>query len=313
MKGLELSRQFYLEYGAPMLHEQFPELEDRIAVGLAGSGSECFGYDDEVSRDHDFEPGFCLFLPEEDVIDRKASFALERAYAKLPKEFMGFRRSPMNPVGGNRHGVIRMGDFFRDKTGTPDGCLSLRDWFFVPEQALAEATNGAVFRDVRGEFTAVRKALGYFPEDVRLKKLAGELLTMGQAGQYNYMRCISRGETAAAQLAMTEFVKSALHTVFLLNGSYMPYYKWSFRALRELPLLTELHKPLEYLLSSGNTAPEAEKKAEITERICCQIAQELRRQGLSQFPGSEAEGHAYGVNDRIGDAAVRNLHILYGV
>lgn len=30
MKGLELSRKFYETYGAPMLHEKFPELEDKL-------------------------------------------------------------------------------------------------------------------------------------------------------------------------------------------------------------------------------------------------------------------------------------------
>ena len=45
MKGLELSRKFYETYGAPMLHEKFPELEDKLAIGLVGDGSECFGND----------------------------------------------------------------------------------------------------------------------------------------------------------------------------------------------------------------------------------------------------------------------------
>ena len=65
MKGLELSRKFYETYGAPMLHEKFPELEDKLAIGLVGDGSECFGYDDDISRDHDFEPGFCIFVPDD--------------------------------------------------------------------------------------------------------------------------------------------------------------------------------------------------------------------------------------------------------
>ena len=45
MKGLELSKRFYETYGAPMLSEKFPELEDKLAIGLVGDGSECFGYD----------------------------------------------------------------------------------------------------------------------------------------------------------------------------------------------------------------------------------------------------------------------------
>ena len=79
MKGLELSERFYREFGEKMLNDQFPSILPHIAIGLCGSGSECFGYDDEISSDHDFEPGFCIFLPEEDVLDRKSAFALERA------------------------------------------------------------------------------------------------------------------------------------------------------------------------------------------------------------------------------------------
>ena len=122
-----------------MLRERFPELCPFLATGLAGSGSECLGFDDEVSRDHDFEPGFCIFLPGEDVVDRKAAFALERAYAKLPGEFMGVRRAKVSPVGGARHGVMRTADFMMDKTGTPDGKLSALQWLSLPDFALAEA------------------------------------------------------------------------------------------------------------------------------------------------------------------------------
>jgi hypothetical protein len=58
VKGLELAEKYYRTYGESMIREQFPEWEGMIAVGLTGSGSECYGYDDEVSEDHDFEPGF---------------------------------------------------------------------------------------------------------------------------------------------------------------------------------------------------------------------------------------------------------------
>ena len=77
MKGIELAKQYYLEHGAPMLHRDFHEYEGLIAVGLVGSGSECYGYDDDISTDHDFEPCFCLFIPDESIIDSKVEFALE--------------------------------------------------------------------------------------------------------------------------------------------------------------------------------------------------------------------------------------------
>ena len=125
MKGLELSRQFYLECGAPMIARDFPELESLIAVGLVGSGSECFGYDDILSEDHDFEAGFCIFLPDESIVDSRSAFLLERAYSKLPREFKGYNRSLLSPVGSNRHGVIRISDFLSERTGSPDGKLGI--------------------------------------------------------------------------------------------------------------------------------------------------------------------------------------------
>ena len=311
MQGLELSRAFFERWGKPMLEEQFPDLLPKLAAGLFGSGSECFGYDDDVSRDHDFEPGFCLFLPGEDAVDRRSAFLLERAYAKLPKEFGGFRRQTLLPVGGARHGVLRTGEFFQSMLGSPDGTLTAAQWLTIPEEALAEATNGEMYFDNLGEVSRIRASLSAFPEEIRLKRLAGQLLLMGQAGQYNYRRCLLHGETGAARLAAGEFVRSAMAAAFLLEGRYRPYYKWSFRALRELPDLSSLSGPLERLLGCGEAeADEAEGLVEETAKAVCEA---LRAQGLSALPGSELEAQAYAVNDGIMDGEIRNLHVLAAV
>ena len=313
MNGLELSRAFYESYGAPLLHEQFPEQEGLVAVGLLGSGSECLGFGDEVSRDHDFEPGFCLLLPGEDVIDRRTAFLLERAYAKLPKEFMGFKRSAVAPVGGARHGVLRTADFFTEKVGAPDGILTMDQWLKLPQQALLEATAGEIFRDDFGEVTTIRTALTAMPEDVRRKRLAGHLLVMAQAGQYNYLRCLKHGEPAAGQLAVNEFVKSCIEVVFLLNKAYAPYYKWSFRALRRLPRLSLTAETLEYLLTTGNDRSLAESKYDMIESTASDIIDELQTQGLTKAICGDLEKHAYSVNDGIEDGDVRNLNIFYAI
>ena len=313
MNGLELSRAFYESYGAPLLQEQFPEQEGLVAVGLLGSGSECLGFDDEVSQDHDFEPGFCLLLPGEDVIDRRTAFLLERAYAKLPKAFMGFKRSAVAPVGGARHGVLRTADFFTEKVGAPDGILTMDQWLKLPQQALLEATAGEIFRDDLGEVTAIRTALSAMPEDVRRKRLAGHLLVMAQAGQYNYLRCLKHGEPAAGQLAVNEFVKSCIEVVFLLNKAYAPYYKWSFRALRRLPRLSLTAETLEYLLTTGNDRSLAESKYDMIESTASDIIDELQTQGLTKAICGDLEKHAYSVNDGIEDGDVRNLNIFYAI
>ncbi len=313
MKGLELAKQYYLEYGVPMLKKDFPELEPLIAVGLVGSGSECFGFDDDISTDHDFEPGFCLFLPDESIVDSKAEFLLERAYSKLPREFMGYSRSYLAPVGKRRHGVIRTAEFYKEKIGVCDGKLTTDIWLSIPEYALAEAVNGEVFYDELGQFSAIRQELLSMPQDVILKKLAGNLLLMAQSGQYNYYRCISRGETGAAQLAAIEFAKSAMAVIFLFNGKYMPYYKWSFRALRELPLFGNLDYSLEYLISSENTEENSKLKYDMIEDISALFIEELKRRELTDAICGDLEKHAYSVNDKIEDSNIRNKNILFAI
>ena len=313
MRGLELARAYYEQFGRPMLEAQFPELLPHIAVGLFGSGSECFGFDDDISRDHDFEPGFMLLLPGEDVVSRRQAFLLERAYAKLPREFTGLRRGLMQPVGGPRRGVLRTAEFFMEKVGSPDGVLTVGQWMNTPEYALAEAVNGEIFFDGSGEATAIRQRLSTWPEDIRKKKLAGCLLLMAQAGQYNYPRCLAHGEKGASQLAVVDFVRHCMGAVFLLNGVYQPYYKWAFRSMRALPGLSLLAELMEYLLTTDNDGDMAAEKEKVIESAAADVIAELRRQGLTRADCADLEKHAYSVNDSIVDGDIRNLHVLAAV
>ena len=313
MKGLELSRQYYLNYGEPMLREQFPELVPYIAAGLAGSGSECLGFDDAISEDHDFDPGFCLWLPGEDIVDRKTAFRLERAYASLPAEFEGYRRSVIAPTGGSRKGVLRMEDFFLSKTGSPTGELTLTEWLRIPSSSLNEAVNGEVFSDPCGEFTRIRKKLMHMPEDVRRKRMAGHLLMMAQSGQYNYQRCLDHGEEGGAQLAAFEFVRNAVSVIFLLNSRYEPFYKWAFRALRELPLLSELEPMLVGIISRPNDPDTSFDKYTDIETVAAAVIGILIDQDLTRATCGDLEKHAYSVNDGVADGDLRNMHILSSV
>lgn len=313
MKGIEIAREYYERFGLPMLRAQFPDLIDLVAVGLTGSGSECYGYDDAVSADHDLEPGFILFLPGEDLVDRRRAFLLERAYDRLPREFMGLNRSLMAPVGGPRRGVMRISEYYRDHIGSEDGILTMGQWLALPSYALSEAVNGEIFHDPLSEVTRIRKRLERYPEDIRRKKLAGSLLLMAQSGQYNYARCLRHGETGAAQLATVTFVENTMRAVFLLNNVYMPFYKWRFRTMRQLPRLALLAELMEYLLSTGNDEDLASEKQTVMEGIAKDIIRELRVQALTSALSDDLERHAYSVNDAISDAQLRNLHVLSAV
>lgn len=313
MKGLEIAKGYYEEFGKNAFEESFADLMPVLAFGLAGAGSECFGYDDEISRDHDFEPGFCVFIPDEKMIDSRTAFRLERIYASLPKEYKGLSRLRLAPVGGSRHGIIRTADFFKMKTGFEKGPSDPIDWFNIPETNLAEAVNGEIFQDPYGEFSSIRKKLQRYPSDVRLKKLAGRFVLLSQAGQYNYARCIQHGEIYAAQLAAIQFTEQALHIMFLLENRYMPFYKWTFRALRDLPRFSDTEPDLGFLLTTANTTDEIERKKQKMAKIEESILQRLQEENLSESQSRDFDQLGLALNRRISDSTIRNADILAGV
>lgn len=305
MKGLDQARGLYEEYGRGMLHDFFPQYEERVAVGLAGHGSQCFGYDDEVSRDHDFAPGFCLWLTDAD--DARMGAELAAAYRALPFYSQSGAEDD-SPVG-----VRRTRFFYSRYTGSPGAPDSPAQWLSIPSWALAEATNGAVFRDSLGEFSAIRETLlRGMPEDVRLKKLAARCASMAQSGQYNYARCLRHGEAGAAMLAVSEFVNSAADAAYLLNRRHMPYYKWALRGMDGLPKLASLREALEFLLTGENDRDGQRLKSGVIEDISAAIIKELRSQGLTDGAWDYLEPHAYEITERIKDPEVRAMHIMEG-
>lgn len=307
MKGIDLAREFYEEYGKPMIERDFAEYADRIAIGLVGRGSECFGFDDEISTDHDFEPGFCLWLTEGD--ERKFGFKLFRAYSALPKEYKGFKLKQRSNCSSNGRGVMTIPDFYRNYTGGITGPEHLSDWLYIPSQYLAEATNGEVFYDPLGEFTRIREHIkNGMPEDIRKKKIASCALLMAQSGQYNFSRCLSHGECGAARIALSEFVQKSVEMIFLLNKKHMPYYKWAFRAMRDLDILGEKASVLERIIDMPN-----EKANGIileTEAFCSDVIGELKKQGLTDLDDDYLERHAYSINEKISDNRLRNSEII---
>ena len=309
MRGIEASHRWYEAHGAPMLEREFAAELPRIAVGLAGRGSECFGFDDELSRDHDFRIRFLLWITEAD--ERGFGFRLGRAYARLKKEFPpGGGATGESMLGDVEEGVTVIGDFYRRHLGIPGVPENWRQWLYTPEYAFAEAVNGAVFRDDSGVFTGIRNALLHgMPEDVRKKKIAARALRMAQSGQYNFLRCTKHGEAGAAALALGEFVREAASMIFLLNRRFAPYYKWVFRAMRQLETLSDMTDPLEFLLTQeADTAT----KAAIVEDICLAVARELSAQDLSDAEGAYLEPHAFAVMKTIRSREIRELHVMEG-
>ncbi len=326
MKGLELSEKYYLVHGKKMLEEKFPEVAKRAAIGLVGQGSECLGFDDEISMDHDYGPSFCIWLTKEDYEEYGGKVA--REYERLPVDFGGVQGRIVSAHGKGRVGVHSIPDFYYGLIGCEDTPESNMEWLRIPESGLCSAVNGKVFMDPLGEFSRIRnELLAFYPEDVRLKKIAARAAVMAQAGQYNYARAMKRGEHVAAQLSLDEFTKSTISMVYLLNKKYTPFYKWMHRGMKELPILSEIGDILNLLVMTkeqaeawGNTRAQdylytlntKDQRIIIVEAICNLVLRELISQGLTVGEDNFLENHTMCIMEKIKDPRIRALQIMEG-
>lgn len=252
-------RWFYEKYGAPMIHEAFPEYEHRIAVGMVGEGSDCFGFDDEISKDHDYGIGFCMWLLPED--DHQIGEALQKEYDRLLEEYRqqrinsrGYAEDAVDMFLKKRRGVFEIHAFYEDLLGTGaiwnvqgDGAKQPEDesrqrepllddvWQRLAEERLATAVNGEVFRDDLGTFTAIREQIrAYYSDEIRRNRIAEKLHEFSQYAQSNYSRMMARKDYVTADICVAEGMKAAMELCYLLDRVYAPYYKWMRKGMETL-------------------------------------------------------------------------------
>ena len=230
--GQKLLEDFYYEYGEPMLREKFPEFVDKIAIGKAGEGSDCFGFDDDLSTDHDYGPGFCMWVTHETY--EQIGERLQEEYDKLPTSYCGVTRNTMT-TGKGRVGVCVIEDFYKRIIGMRKAPESIAEWSQIEEFALATATNGRILKDEEGIFSGIRnQLLCYYPEKLWLSKIAQCMYHISQYGQYNYGRMARRKDIVTAEQCRSGFIKSVMELIYLLNRTYAPYYKWMFRGMNRI-------------------------------------------------------------------------------
>ncbi len=305
MKGLELAEKYYETYGRKMLAEQFGQIKDQTAVGLVGYGSECLGFDDDISKDHDYGPSFCIWLPRE--IYQEYGTSMQEAYDALPREFLGFAARMEEEQGKGRVGILCLEDFYEEMIGRSSLPQTEMEWLAIPEEMLATAVNGKVFEDHLRQFSSIRDGLmQYYPHGVWIRKIAYSMAKAAQAGQYNYARAMKRGERIAAEMALTEFVKESMHLVYLLNRTYAPFYKWMHRGMRNLATCSEIGDMLNLLYQipdpasawEGVSATEYvynlntnDGRVLIIEAVCNILVQTLNEQGLSDLQDNFLQNH----------------------
>ncbi len=307
MNGLVLSKSLYSKEGKNIINAEFSNYKKYMAIGLVGEGSECFGFDDEVSKDHDFAAEFCIWLP--DKIYNEIGLDLQKKYNEINRKYN--KGSLFTKEGKGRRGVLSLENFYTRYLGVPCEPKDNLKWFKIPEHFLATATNGEVFMDEFGEFSRIRNNLKmFYPKDVMLKKLAGYCSLMAQSGQYNFNRSLKRNDLTACYLSCGLFVENAMSAIYLLNKEYKPFYKWAFRGAEKLPRLVRAINGLKEICLLGGDVVSQKRKAELIEMVALNIVDELKLNSFTESDSDFLGVHGEELMKKIEDENLKKMHIM---
>lgn len=255
LSGLALSREFYQECIRPLIDRHFPGLP--YAAALLGPGSEVLGFDDPMSRDHDWGPRSMIFLSQTDY-ERVAAPLHELLAHHLPPVFRGYptnftppdpndnstrRLEPIDSGPVNHRVAIKTWPVFIKSYLNFDvnQLPAPADWLSFPEHKLRALTAGEIFHDNdRIGLGRLRSRFTYFPRDTWLYLLAAGWSRLSQE-EHLMGRAGTAGDELGSALIAAQLVRDIMRLAFLIERVYAPYPKWfgsAFQLLACAPGLT---------------------------------------------------------------------------
>lgn len=301
--GQKLMYDHYLEFAKKTLEEKHSNIYTKIAIGYIGPGSEGLGFDDDLSCDHDFGPGFCIWVSKDDFMANVTK--LEETYYDLPQIYKGYQRITNNR-SEKRVGIFEVNTFFKNYLGLIPS--TDYEWLILKESTLSFLTSGHIYHDPSNLLLELRSKLNYYPKDVWLKKLAKHIAIMAQSGQYNLIRLQKRNDPIASSIALNTFIESTIHVIYLANKKYMPFYKWAYHGLKDFIVLKEVI----CLLPSLIELKDNDKLNNLIEQIAKLIVEYLNSTNLSTINDNFLENHVDSIINKISNDKIKRLHIMEG-
>jgi hypothetical protein len=243
ISGVELARRFHADVVAPLLARAMPGLG--YAAGRLGSGSDVLGFDDAMSRDHDWGCRLTLLVDEadRDAVPRITGLLqreLPASYQDRPVRF------PVTWDSARTHNVeiATVAGFATDRLGVdPAGGLEVLDWLVLTGQSVLEVIAGPVFADRTAELAPVRAALRWYPPDIERyvlaagwQRLAQEMPMVGRTAE--------RGDELGSRLLSTRLTGDLMWLAFAVSRQWPPYPKWRGTAFQALGVARDLAGPL---------------------------------------------------------------------
>lgn len=268
-KGLEVARDFFINWGLPYLQEHQGHLVDRVAAILC-LGSDSLGNDDELSRDHNWGPRFTLVLTGEDK--RRYGRKLQREIdLAAPRKWRGYEfRYTQRSVT-----VESLNQYLRRILGVDQPPQTAQGWRRTREENLYMVRHATVFHDPLGAFSRRRQAFWSYPEARRLERIWEELWKVWHFGEYNFLeRLCHRRDPIANAVCIGQFTEAVMRLAMLLDGDYTPYWKWLAAEFRKVQGVEAVAEKLSGLCSTSSV----QQQVVFVQAVCRDVHRRLVEQ-----------------------------------
>lgn len=276
---IDVSRQFFEEILLPILCRDFPAETAQSAFGVFGYGSEVMGMDDEYSSDHHWGIRVNAVMPDA-LYQARGHQIAQAVIPHLPESYRGYDvRAGF--LGGTGLSITGLESYLKATIGIDHVPTTYVDWLGAPEEDIIHIVNGEVWLDENGRFSQIRTAFqGYYPEPVRLRRIAHWCRYFSGMGSYALKRAILRHNEYYATITFSRAVRWAVQLAFMLEKRYYPYDKWTYAFFEQLP---RLHAPMAPLVDEAvRLATPWERKLELLDRMADVIDHFLVVDGIIQ-------------------------------
>lgn len=211
IKGLELSESFFNENKALLLKKIPSNAIEYITIGLFGFGSECYGVDDEISEDHDFDQSFIILV--EDSVPLTDFLKIKQAYDCLPKLYKRFCL-----LNQTKHGVHYMKEYLN--------YLGVNDIKNISDESKALLLNGKLFyQGFASTFANLRYDIRKNSNYDFLIDLSFKALEINKYIPYNLKRSLDRGDLYTFKSLKNNLVNHLIEFYYIYHKMYLPHDK----------------------------------------------------------------------------------------
>lgn len=289
---IDVSRAFFEEVVRPALEREFPAEMSEMVFGVFGYGSEVLRLDDAHSRDHHWGLRINALMPAE-MYSTRAEPMMQALAARLPATFRGHTlREGYTKWSGLELSSLER--HLQQTIGIDHAPRTYVEWLGIPEEDITHVVGGEVWYDPSGRFSAIREVLGgYYPEPVRLRRIAHWCRYYSGMGTYALKRAILRDNELYAVTTFARAIKLGVQLAFLIDKQYFPYDKWLMAYFEQLPRMAARLRPL--VDEAVRLSTPWERKLALLDQISDVLDDALVEDGViaphPKLAGSESSGY----------------------